>query len=69
MKNFGIGLALGILGGVIAFITLNLNIIGEVFGAGDFPFAGFLYSVAGILGIGGPVTFWIILPIINRLRR
>ena len=69
MKNFGIGLALGLIGLMICVGVWILNSFGEPLAGYEMPGYHFFLRVGQVIGIGGIVTFWIILPIVNRLRR
>ena len=69
MRNFVIGLGLGMLGAILWMIAGAFVGIGEVVEGETHP--GFLgLAIAGfVVMFCGPLTFWIILPIVNRLRR
>lgn len=91
MKNFGIGLALGLIGAILWRVASIINIFvvtlegltkaKELFGIvnDDFPLfvlpGEFIFTAtdAMYLGlalmIGGPLTYWVILPIIKFIRR
>lgn len=63
MKNFSIGLALGLIGAILwvvvciaAFVTIDFGTY-HILRANLVKYAGFAAMV------GGPLTYWIILPI------
>ena len=69
MKNFGIGLALGFVGLLILVVVWVLNSFGEPMAGYQMPGYNFFIRTGQVIGIGGVLTYWIILPIIHRVRR
>lgn len=69
MLNFGVGLALGLVGAILWFGTSV--VIGIVTGLGgeSIRIVNVLMYVGFVVMVGGPLTFWVILPIRNRIRR
>jgi len=69
MKNFGIGLALGLVGGLICLAVFCINGFGEPLAGYRMPgYEGFM-TFGRVISIGGMVTFWIIMPIVSVIRR
>lgn len=69
MQNFGIGLALG-LAGFSSYVILDIALGISAWGNGDADpllVAGFWVALVSM--VGGPITYWVILPVVNRLRR
>ena len=69
MRNFLIGLA-GLVGGAVLWIVAS--VIGgamEVTTGEANPVLVFLMVVGFLVMIGVPVVFWVIIPLIRRLRR
>ena len=69
MKNFGIGLALGVLGALICFVVFAFNAFGEPLAGYRMPGYEVFMAFGKVIGIGGVVTFWIILPVVRMIRR
>lgn len=69
MKNFGIGLALGLVGLIICVVVWFVGGMGEAIVGREMPLYHFFMAVGRVIGIGGPLTYWIILPIVKLIRR
>ena len=69
MKNFGIGLALGLIGLIICVVVWSLNAFGEPLAGSEMPGYRFFLGIGQFVGLGGVVTYWIILPVIKSVRR
>lgn len=69
MKNFGIGLALGLVGLAVWGFSSIIAGMAEII-EGPSPWFGEPLMVVGFCVMFlGPLTFWIILPIIKLIRR
>jgi len=69
VKNFGIGLALGLIGVIIIVGVYLLSGFGEAMIDRPMPFYSAVIHFGQVVAIGGVVTFWIILPIVKRVKR
>ena len=69
MKNFGIGLALGLIGLIVCIGIWIVNAFGEPLAGYKMPGYDFFMGVGRVIGIGGVVTFWIILPVVKLFRK
>lgn len=68
LKLFLIGLGIGVLGAILWVLTSVVAGIGEGLGGEPLPVLHALMVVGFIVMIGGPFTFWLILPIRRVLR-
>ena len=69
MKNFAIGLGIGLLGVILWVLASVVQGLGTGVGGKSLPLLTVLMIIGFVIMFAGPVTFWIILPIKNRLSR
>lgn len=69
MRNFGIGLGLGILGALLWVVASVLGGIGQAMKSPAPPIVTAFMTIGFIVMFLGPLVFWIILPIRNWLKR
>jgi len=69
MKNFGIGLALGLIGLIIIAGVWIVNGFGEPLAGYKMPGYDVFIRTGQVISISGCATFWLILPIVHLIRR
>jgi len=69
MKNFGIGLSLGLIGAILWYIFRLVISLGEISSSAPGLQLQALEYASFTLMVGGPLVYWIILPITERVRR
>ena len=69
MRNFGIGLGLGILGALLWVVASAMVGIGQGMKSPAPPIANVFMVIGFITMFVGPLVFWIILPIRNWLKK
>lgn len=69
MKNFGIGLGLGLLGFFLWFGFSVMVALGNVVDLKPELWLTALQTGSFVLMIGGPVVFWIIRPVVTLIER
>jgi hypothetical protein len=69
MKNFGIGLGIGLLGAIMWLVASLIGGVIEGFGGGRSTNLMVLLYIGGVVMVGGPLTWWIIIPIRDRWRK
>lgn len=71
MKNFALGLGLGLLGTLLWVVASVVQGVGVGVGVGgkSSPLLTVLMVIGFVVIFAAPVTFWIVLPIKNRLSR
>ena len=69
MKRFAIGLGIGLIGAVLWVLASVVGGAGEaITGEKEPVLLAFMYIGATTM-VGGPLVFWIALPIISKIRR
>lgn len=69
MKNFALGLIIGLLGIIVWLIASVIGGFGEGVSGEKEPVLYGLMSVGFLLIFLGPLTFWVIVPVVKRIRR
>ena len=69
MKRFAIGLVIGLVGAILWVITSVLWGFGAAFGAEAPPVVTALMIIGFIAMFGGPLVYWVALPIKDKIRR
>jgi hypothetical protein len=69
MKNFLIGLGLGLLGILGAIVFGVLGAIGQAVQEGTPVWLSCLFGLSLFLLFAGPLYFWLVSPLSRRLRR
>jgi len=69
MKNFGIGLSLGLIGAIMWYAFSMLISFGAISeGPPEFRIQALKYAFFALM-VGGPLVYWIILPIMEHRRK
>jgi hypothetical protein len=68
-KYFLIGLGIGILGAILWAVVSLIAGVGEGLGGEPLPILHALLYIGFLVMVGGPLTFWIILPIRRTVKR
>lgn len=69
MKNFIIGLGIGLLGALLWVLSSVVAGTGEGLGAEPLPILHTLMTVGFVVMVAAPVIFWIVLPIWKLVKR
>jgi len=69
VKGFLIGLGIGLLGVILWLVSSLIAGVGEGLGAEPLPLLHALVTIGFVIMIGGPVFFWLILPVKRQLWR
>jgi predicted branched-subunit amino acid permease len=69
MRNFGIGLGIGLLGAILWVISSVVGGIGEGLGGERLIVLRILMYIGFIVMFVGPLVWWIVLPLVNIIRR
>ena len=69
MKDFAIGLVIGLVGAVLWVLVSLVGGAGEAIIGEVNPTLRVLMYIGGVVMVGGPLVFWVILPIRRRISR
>lgn len=69
MKNFAIGLVLLMLGALVWFISSLFAGVGQAVGEPAPLIIQVFVPIGFFVMIGGPLTFWVVIPVWRYLRR
>ena len=70
LKNFGIGLSLGLIGAILLYVVYPL--VGLIFAISDDSpaiWVEILKNGSYALMIGSPIVYWIICPVVDLIKR